>query len=215
MITPHCLLCGNSSANFYYEDDYRSYYQCPECSLVFVPPQQHLSAKEEKERYELHENNPEDDGYRQFLKRLFDPLNNRIADHGYGLDFGCGPGPTLHHMFEDAGHRMKLYDIFYADDPSVFLRQYDFITATEVVEHLHQPMNTLNRLWQCLKPCGFLGIMTKMVRDREAFKAWHYIRDDTHVAFFSPATFRWIANKWQAKLEFIGSDVIIFQKHAE
>lgn len=207
-----CPLCDSNDVYFYYKDTFRSYYQCVSCQLVFVPEEYHLSAEEEKARYELHENDPNDEGYRQFLKRFFEPMNERIPNRAYGLDFGSGPGPTLHLMFEEAGHSMEIYDLFFEDNLSVFKQKYGFICATEVVEHLYQPMNELNRLWGCLKPGGFLGLMTKLVHNKEAFKKWHYIRDETHISFFSKKTFQWIGNQWNANLDFIGNDIIIFEK---
>ena len=129
-----------------------------------------------------------------------------------GLDFGCGPGPTLSVMFEEAGFSMAVYDRFYADDRQVLNRKYDFVTASEVVEHLRDPGRDLNMLWTLLKPGGYLGIMTKQVVDRKAFSQWHYIHDPTHVCFFSPATFQWLAGLWQAELQIIAKDVIVFRK---
>jgi hypothetical protein len=207
-----CPLCGTDKTEFFYEDDLRTYYKCLNCYLVFVPPHQHLTPEEEKQRYDLHENHPEDEQYRQFLRRLFDPVEKRIPPKSSGLDFGAGPGPTLHLMFEEAGHKMSIYDIFYADDPTVFDRQYDFITASEVVEHLHHPGKELDRLWNCLKPSGILGIMTKLAPNKPTFEDWHYKRDETHVAFYSKPTFRWIANQWRAELSFEDENVIIFWK---
>ena len=89
---------------------------------------------------------------------------------------------------------------------------YDFITTTEVVEHLHYPRRELDRLWDILKPGGSLGVMTKLVRDRAAFATWHYISEPTHVCFFSRSTFQWLADEWQADLMFEGNDVILFEK---
>jgi hypothetical protein len=60
-----------------------------------------------------------------------------------------------------------------------------------------------------------MGIMTKMVRGPEAFANWHYKNDPTHVSFFSQQTFMWLAESWQAKAEFFGDDVIVFQKPIE
>jgi len=107
---------------------------------------------------------------------------------------------------------MAIYDHFYARDPSVLEKQYDFVTATEVVEHLHNPKKELDRLWACLKPGGWLGIMTKLALDREAFARWHYKNDPTHVCFFSRLTFEWLAAQWQAELTFADKDVILFYK---
>ena len=67
----------------------------------------------------------------------------RLEAQSYGLDFGCGPGPTLSLMLEGQGHQLALFDIYYADNPLLLQGSYDFITGTEVVEphttHTHTP----------------------------------------------------------------------------
>ena len=196
----------------FFADKRREYLRCGDCWLVFVAPAFFLSSEAEKAEYDLHENGPDDPGYRRFLSRVFEPTMARIRPGSSGLDFGSGPGPTLSRMFEEAGHRMEIYDIFYADDRSVLEQDYDFITATEVVEHLHRPRATLDMLWGCLRLGGVLSIMTKRVRDRDAFANWHYKNDMTHVAFFSRETFEWLAARWEAELALIGSDVAILSK---
>ena len=179
---------------------------------MFVPPEQYLSAWAEKAEYDLHQNSPDDDGYRNFLSRLTEPLLERLSPGSVGLDFGCGPGPALSSMFAGAGHQMTLYDPFYAPDMTVFDGKYDFITATEVVEHLHRPGEELERLWAALQPGGWLGVMTKMVIDREAFGRWHYKEDQTHVCFFSKEVFAWLAERWQVTAVFVGNDVVLLNK---
>ncbi|WP_455201912.1 class I SAM-dependent methyltransferase [Kaarinaea lacus] len=183
--------------------------------MIFVPSIHFLSAEEEKSQYDLHQNHPDDQGYRKFLSRLLIPMKEKLKPGDCGLDFGSGPGPTLSIMFEEQGYTMKIYDHFYADDGYVLQQQYDFITATETLEHLHRPKTELERLWSILKPGGCLGIMTKLVKDREAFTHWHYKNDLTHVCFFSQQTFNWLAELWQARLEYYGDDVIVFQKSVE
>ncbi|MES9905109.1 MAG: class I SAM-dependent methyltransferase [Sedimenticola sp.] len=204
-----CPLCQSVEASHYYRDK-RDYFQCPVCALVFVPPLQYLTPQEEKAEYDLHENTADDPGYRRFLGRLFVPLSRRLAPGSSGLDFGSGPEPTLSKMFEEAGHTMAIYDPFYAPESGKLQRQYDFITASEVVEHLHHPRQELERLWSCLKPGGTLGIMTKRVIDRDAFSSWHYKNDPTHVCFFSIETFRWFASYWGATLTIPEKDVVLF-----
>jgi len=107
---------------------------------------------------------------------------------------------------------MAVYDHFYANDCESLAKKYDFITATEVVEHLHNPAGDLKMLWTLLKPGGYLGIMTKQVIDKEAFSRWHYTQDPTHVCFFSLATFQWLAGLWQGELKVIGNDIAFFRK---
>lgn len=137
---------------------------------------------------------------------------DRIAANSNGLDFGSGPGPLLKLMFEEQGHTMSIFDSFYAPGSEVFDSKYDFITATEVVEHLHKPLVELDRLWTCLQPQGYLGVMTSLNLPDLNFSTWHYIKDETHVVFFAPQTMIWLANRWDAKLEVIGDSVVIFQK---
>ncbi|MEM7033300.1 MAG: class I SAM-dependent methyltransferase [Chloroflexota bacterium] len=210
MIT--CPLCADINISLFHQDQQREYHRCKACLLVFVLPQYFLSSEAEKAEYDLHQNSPEDHGYRRFLSRLFTPMEQRLSPNSEGLDFGSGPGPTLSVMLEEVGHTVQLYDHFYAQNPDAFTQSYDFITATEVVEHLHQPHQELNRLWACLRAGGYLGIMTKLVRDQAAFATWHYKNDLTHVCFFSHTTFECLAEVWQAMLHFEGADVIIFEK---
>lgn len=208
----NCPLCREADVSRISQDRLRDYYFCRTCHLVFVPSVQFLSAEDEKARYDLHQNSPDDQRYRQFLSRLFIPMQERLAPGSSGLDFGSGPGPTLSVMFEENGHSMAIYDYFYAMEPSVLEKQYDFITATEVLEHLQNPGMELDRLWTLLKPGGILGVMTQLVLDYEAFARWHYKNDDTHICFFSRSTFEWLADQWQAELIFAGKDVILFYK---
>jgi len=210
----HCPLCANpEGSKHFHSDRFRDYYRCPCCRLIHVPPSQFLSLEAERAEYDKHKNSPDDAGYRTFLGRLFSPLHTRLSPASHGLDFGSGPGPTLSLMFTEAGHRMSLFDPFYAPEKQVLTGEYDFITATEVVEHLHFPAEEFALLWSLLKPGGWLGIMTKPALDLEAFSRWHYKNDPTHVCFFSITTMAWLANQWQAEFQQIGKDVFLFQKN--
>lgn len=209
-----CPLCGGLNVNLFHQDRRREYFRCRICGLVFVPPVYHLSREAEKAEYDRHQNHPDDPGYRRFLNRLVLPLQMRLAPESKGLDFGSGPGPTLAPMLAEAGHNVALYDPFYALNPAALDARYDFITASEVVEHLHYPGPVLDRLYRLLTPGGLLGIMTKRVIDRERFAGWHYINDPTHVCFFSRNTFAWLATRWRARLDIVDRDVIIIKKPA-
>jgi hypothetical protein len=212
--TPACPLCRGDDVRGYFQDRRRDYYRCQVCGLVFVPPWQLLPADEEKKRYDLHRNSPEDPDYRRFLSRLFIPLQRCLAAGSDGLDFGSGPEPTLSLMFEEAGHSVAIFDHFYENVPAVLERRYDFITATEVVEHLHDPRKELERLWSCLKEGGLLGIMTSHAVPQEAFPRWHYKNDPTHVCFFSRQTFAWLAHRWNAEATFPDGDVVFLRKRS-
>ena len=135
-----CPLCLSKYCSEFYKDKFREYLQCNNCEFVFVPSQYHLSDSDEKERYDTHNNNPKDPRYRKFLSQLTQPLSDLLSYGSHGLDFGCGPGPTLSLMLEDEGHQVDLYDKYYVKDLSVFNKEFDFVTLTEVIEHLSDPL---------------------------------------------------------------------------
>lgn len=208
-----CPLCHQASSTLFFEDE-RTYLLCGRCELVFVAPHQLPTPDAEEAHYQLHENSPEDAAYRHFLSRLLDPLSTELAPTSTGLDFGCGPGPTVSVMLEEQGHSVRVYDPFFFPDRTCLELTYDFITATEVFEHLHHPGQALDALWKQLRPRGFLGVMTKRRAEPERFAGWHYRSDPTHVCFFAEQTLRWLAGHWGADVTFPESDVTIFEKSA-
>ena len=206
-----CPLCGEIESSLFLQGR-RTFWRCSNCQLIFVPAKFHLSLDQEKAEYDQHENSPRDMGYRKFLSRTLDPVLARISPGSRGLDFGSGPGPTLSKMFQEAGHSIEIYDPFFAPNDSVLAQKYDFVTATEVVEHLRNPQVDLARIWNCVGQGGLLAIMTKLALGHDEFSKWHYKNDPTHVSFYSRATFQWLAKQWNAKLTFEGSDVMILER---
>ncbi|WP_236995507.1 class I SAM-dependent methyltransferase [Halomonas huangheensis] len=209
--TPICPLCSSSgTSRFFHHDGKREFFRCDRCDLVAAAPEMRLDPAAEKAIYDQHENRPDDPGYRAFLARLMVPLSKHLTPGARGLDFGSGPGPTLSLMFEEAGFTMDIHDPFFHPNPEALLREYDFITATEVAEHLFTPGETLGRLVSQLKPGGWLGLMTMRVPDD--FANWHYIRDPTHVVFYSDACLSWFARQHGLSLTLSGREVALFQK---
>lgn len=98
-----CPLCKGTDNQFYHEDKRRQYLQCQSCQLVFVDPSQRLTPEQEKAIYDQHENDPGDQGYRRFLSRIAEPMDERLGSNQQGLDFGCGPGPALAQMMRERG----------------------------------------------------------------------------------------------------------------
>lgn len=209
---PDCPLCGSGDTDQFFEEKKRTYLRCRHCKLVFVPQRYWLGSAAQKATYDLHQNDAQDNGYRQFLSRLSVPLAERLACKQKGLDFGCGPGPTLSVLLAERGHQVDLYDPFYYNDPGVFNQVYDFICATEVVEHLGDPDQTFTTMFKMLKSGGWLGIMTKLVIDDRPFGQWHYIRDMTHICFYGRPTFEYLAQRFNASINFVANDVILLSK---
>ncbi len=205
-----CPLCRRTRAILLDRSKIRPFRRCLHCHLVFVPEAFHLSPKEEKAIYDFHENNPEDPGYRAFLSRLTTPLIDSLQSGDRGLDFGCGPGPAIAPMLQEHGIDVSNYDPFYANDARLLEHHYDFVTATEVVEHLRHPSIVFDQLFGLLKPGGILGLMTKTIPELNRFSDWHYTRDLTHIAFYHERTMMYLADRYQRRLEMPRSDVTIF-----
>ncbi|MCA9034404.1 MAG: class I SAM-dependent methyltransferase [Planctomycetaceae bacterium] len=209
-----CPLCLAGDTILIDRNTSREFYRCEHCGLVHVPKRFFLSADEEFRIYELHENDIFDPGYRGFLNRLFQPIAERTAPDACGLDFGCGPGPALATMFRERGNTMDVFDPFYANHPHVLQRKFDFVTSTEVLEHLHHPWREIQQLWNCVRPGGVMGIMTKRIPKEacDRFSDWFYTIDPTHVAFYADRTFEWLAGKLNGTLELLRSDVAVIRK---
>jgi SAM-dependent methyltransferase len=210
-----CPLCGAASAADFFRDHRRGYFRCGTCALIFADPAARLEAAAERAVYAQHRNDPRDPRYRQFLGRLAQPLLQRLGPPPLnGLDFGCGPGPTLSLMLAEAGYPTAVYDPYFAPDTAVLERRYDFVTCSEAIEHFHTPAREWAQLVALLRPGGWLGIMTKLATDAAAFDRWHYKNDPTHVSFFSRDTFRYLAERDRLSLSLVGDDVMLLQTPA-
>ena len=208
-----CPLCQYHHCQTFAHADGRDYFRCPSCELTFVHPDQLPAARAERAHYDLHENDPNDPGYRAFLDRLATPLCERLKPGSEGLDFGCGPGPALAQMLEQRHQRMAIYDPLFFPDDTVLAQQYDFVTCTEVVEHFHRPEKDFALLVSLIRPGGLLAIMTSLLHDEIDFRKWHYRRDPTHVCFYRQHTFGRIADKHGLRVcAVLHGSVIILEK---
>lgn len=177
-----------------------------------MDPSKRLSSQDEKARYELHNNNPSDIGYQQFLNQLINPLKDRLRKGVRGLDYGCGPGPTVQSLMAQEGFDVNRFDPYFFPDTSVLTIRYDFITATEVLEHLYEPRKTLNEINNLLKPGGMLGVMTLLYDKSIPFETWWYQKDPTHVVFYQAETIQKISEIFGWRCEILKNNVILFRK---
>lgn len=190
------------------------YWRCGTCEATFLDPSQRLGRAEERAHYLTHENAVDDVGYRRFLAKLAAPLLERLPEGARGLDFGCGPGPALAAMLEEAGHEVALYDPAFAPNEAALARRYDFITCTEVLEHLFEPAQIFDRFDAMLRPGGWLGLMTCFQTDDARFANWSYRREPTHVVFYRRATLARIADSLGWSCAFPMKDVALMRKPA-
>ena len=186
-----CPLCFAEGGHF---NDYdgRRYYRCPACQAVYMDSEDHLSAEQEKERYEEHNNDVHDPGYQAFVAPIVDAVLRDYDPDAIGLDYGCGTGPVITKLLRDAGYRINLYDPFFADYEKNLELPYDYIVCCEVAEHFHYPAEEFRRLYSLLKTGGSLYLKTVLYSDDIDFDTWYYKNDPTHVFFYREATLEWI-----------------------
>lgn len=207
----HCPLCASTDGTHYADWHQRSYLICPHCDLVWLHPSHRLPLDAEHAYYRTHQNSPDDAGYRRFLSPAADAVRAAMPPPASGLDYGCGPGPALAAMLDEAGYRMAVYDPRFAPDTGVLDHRYDLVTCTETVEHFHTPAEEFARLGGLLRPGGMLAVMTAFRPGREQFAGWHYVRDPTHTSFYSEATMAWIATRFGWRLTIPARNVATFE----
>lgn len=188
-----CLLCNGSVSFFAYTRN-RNYFRCNECGSVMLHPAERLTAEAEKERYNLHENNPSDEGYQNFLQPLITAVKRDFNVEQKGLDYGSGPVPATVKMLSD--YNVVSFDPFFCNDEHALTKGYDFIICSETAEHFYNPFSEFKRLRSLLNPNGKLFLLTLLYNDSIDFENWHYKNDPTHVFFYSTMAFEFIREEF-------------------
>ncbi|MBW6508134.1 MAG: class I SAM-dependent methyltransferase [Desulfuromonadales bacterium] len=187
------------------------FWHCHGCDLIFVDAQGRPTLQREKDIYQHHQNSPEHHGYVTFLRRIIDPTLPLLNPTMRGLDFGCGPGPTLSVLLKREDISCDNYDpLFFPALPS---GPFDFIFATECFEHFHTPTRELQQLRQLLKPDGYLFVMTSLWHENIDLPTWRYLCDPTHVSFYHRRTFEHICRVYGFTLLACDDDrILLLQK---
>ncbi|MDA3868151.1 MAG: methyltransferase domain-containing protein [Salinivirgaceae bacterium] len=206
-----CPLCSAEST-IYYTYKNKQYYACPQCRGVFLDPAALPEPDAEKERYAHHNNDINDQGYRNFVQPLVSAVTEFFTFNHFGLDFGAGPGPVVATMLKEQGLRTTLYDPFFHNNPQVLERKYDYIVSCEVIEHFYRPDLEFSLLYSLLRPHGKLFCMTSVYYDHIDFGSWYYKNDPTHVFFYRPQTLRYISEKFAFADVSFRNNLVVFSK---
>ncbi len=200
-----CKVCGSSGLELLDSQD--KYYHCNQCEVIFSAPEEIVDPDEEKERYEGHDNNHQNQGYVKMFKDFIDevivPYIN-LGEVNDVLEFGCGPGPVLADLLEDKNLNVDLYDPYFFPEKVFVDQKYDLITSTEVFEHFSDPIKEMELLISHLEEGAYLAVMTSFHPGPENFEDWWYKWDPTHIVFYNQKTFSKIASDFD--LEIIYTD---------
>lgn len=208
-----CLICDGPVTSFKHPKTQMLFHQCDICDVIFKDQVHFPSKEEEMKRYQEHHNDLSNKGYVNFLQGFIDAAITPYLKQGDLLDFGSGPTPVLAQLLREEGYHTWCYDPFFEPNfPDE--KTFDMVVATEVVEHMHHPMQQFELIHSKIKPQGYFSVMTLLYpKDRHAFFNWFYLRDQTHIVFFSSKTYTYIAKKMNWKIiRDDGYRIVTFQK---
>ncbi|PIK14991.1 class I SAM-dependent methyltransferase [Halobacteriovorax sp. JY17] len=209
----HCPLCLCDNSILHYENKKKVFFRCNTCKLIFAPKERLLNTAEEVEIYDLHENDPNDINYVNFMERILTPLRDHLPYGSHGIDFGCGPGPVVKTILSKENFKISEYDPFYVNDKSLLDEQYDFLIATEVIEHIYETKKDFELMLSLVKKKGVIALMTSFYSDDiDKFSRWGYHNDPTHVRFFNEETFDWMAKEYGLRLIIPTKNIAFFIK---
>ncbi len=99
----NCHICDKETESFVHKKTGIIFYHCPECEYIFKSPECYQDFDTQKERYNLHTNNEEDEGYKAYFQRFLDFILPLVEKPRSALDFGCGKSALLASLLEKEG----------------------------------------------------------------------------------------------------------------
>ncbi len=200
-----CKIC-NFHTNIFEDTQLKKLYNyCEKCHCIALDKAFFVDEQRELFQYNQHNNSLENEGYVSMFEDFLDFFWEELEAKENALDFGSGPEPVLSQLIKRRGVMVDYFDKFYQPNRCFEGKTYDFITATELFEHLKEPVETLKLLADHLKPNGIIALMTLFhTNKQDDFLTWWYRRDPTHIIFFTPKTMQFMAEK--CGLELIKTD---------
>jgi Zn-finger nucleic acid-binding protein len=204
-----CPLCATLGKVYYESKD--TYYKCPKCYGVFADEKNKPNKIEEKQRYELHDDDTNDSGYRKFVNPITSSITNDFTPKSKGLDFGAGTSAIISVVLHEQNYNIKNYDPYFHKYPELLEDKYDYISSCEVIEHFYNPCKEFTLLKRMLKKDAKLYLMSEVYDEKIDFASWYYKNDPTHVFFYSKETFEWIKNNFGFKTVSINKKLIVLE----
>ena len=167
------------------------YYHCPGCGLVFTTAFDHFS-REDFSTYIYNSEYVDVDP--DFLTERPAATARACTEFFAGsrnisiLDYGGGNGSMADHLRANGFTDVTTYDPFVPAHATRPERQFDLITAFEVMEHTNRPAQTRDDMIALLNPEGLLMFSTLLIPDEIAPEdiGWWYIAPrNGHVTLYS------------------------------
>jgi len=224
-----CCLCGGKNNELLFRDGKYRVYQCNNCSFIEVfpkPPADELIKIYNKEYFRSDE--ARSYGYLDYLKdkenylstfrKRFDILdktihfdiNKKILEIGAAYGFFLSvleergfKNLTGTEIAEEAANsarsRLKHSKMVLGQIKDIH-EKFDYIFLWEVIEHVYDPKEMIEKCDNLLNPNGYLIIETQNVKSLAARilgkKWWHY-KHKEHIYHFNKKTLRILVNKFK------------------
>lgn len=207
-----CPLCGCRTDILFGKNEKRKFAHCTSCTLVFVPEMYHVSPEQERERYALHDNTPENTGYLRFLTEVADVIAPYVPAAGKILDYGSGEHAVLAELLRQRGVQCDAYDPLYSPEPPKQNNKYDIIILCEVIEHCRNLNEVIASVRNLLSSGGVVCVRTQCYSEVSAIPAWWYAQDCTHINFFSEKALEVVARRLNRTLTVspLKNDIFLF-----
>ncbi len=204
-----CVMCGSGHTATVFVKHGVEYSACGGCGFRFASPDVNPNLANALDDYER--------AYLQYLAP--DPTDAANFDalcvwmercrplRGRVLDVGAGSGKFVRHLrargIEAVGVEPSaaLFEHFLAGDSAFACdtlgrylratpRQFDIVTAFDVIEHVANPMEFIEHVAAALKPGGAFFVSTPDVDSVAArtFRKWWHFYYPYHLSYFSPKT---------------------------
>ncbi len=174
---PCCLLCKSWSSRPVIREESWQYYRCERCGLVFLHPQPSTTFLLSHYQSYLPSTDPEIQSWHRLMQGVSEKaavlIESRVSRPGTLLDVGCGygffPGLMSRRGWHAEGIEISAHARRYAREnqdievtseplprPDWDDGRFDVITLFYVIEHLPDPVETLNEVFRLLKPGGLV-----------------------------------------------------------
>jgi len=216
-----CPVCGQEGApellrapdRFHGRKEQYTLLRCPACSLAWLanPPKPAEMHKHYTEAYDRLISAAGQNSPGRWRDR-----NAALAPHkqsGVLLDLGCSSGTFLQTLsgkdWELVGIEMSAEsakqaraksgaNVFVGDilDAQFPPESFDVITCFDVLEHVYEPLQVMEKVGEWLKPGGIFYVLVPNIDSAEAkvFKTyWHGLEMPRHLSHFSPPSLRNLA----------------------
>lgn len=175
-----CPVCRSVSKIIFTKNKY-DYYECTNCKSLFVPggiDQSNMVGG----GFEVERNTIQNE-------ERINRFRTMTGIYGSVLDFGCGHGMLVNDC-RIAGLSCDGYDKFNDKFNYSIRRKYNLISMIEVIEHLSDPYEELNTIFESLQDNGVIYIETSFVdvaiEENIPLKDFFYINPDVgHCTIFS------------------------------